>query len=109
MLDGITVLSQTAIEDASMVLVLVPAFLIFIVAIVGCVLGDVETHISGIVCVGLAFAVALVAYEIVKCPTDKYEYECVIDESVSMTEFCDRYEIIEQRGEIYVIREKDND
>lgn len=34
------------------------------------------------------------------------QYEITIDDSVSMKEFTDKYEIIEQRGEIYVVREK---
>lgn len=109
MLDGITVLSQTVIEDANMALVFIPASLVLVVAVVGCAVGGVDSLVGSIVSLGLTCVVALIAYDIVKYPTDKYEYECVIDESVSMTEFFDRYEIIEQRGEIYVIREKDND
>lgn len=42
-----------------------------------------------------------------KEPTDKYEYQVTIDESVSMIEFYERYEIINVEGEIYTIREKD--
>lgn len=34
------------------------------------------------------------------------QYEVIIDDSVSMKEFTNKYEIIEQRGEIYVVREK---
>ena len=43
-------------------------------------------------------------------PTE-YEarWEVTIEDSVSMNDFYNRYEIIEQRGEIYVIREKENE
>jgi hypothetical protein len=34
------------------------------------------------------------------------QYEITIDDSVSMTELTNKYEIIEQRGKIYVVREK---
>lgn len=34
-------------------------------------------------------------------------YEVTIDNSVSFTEFTQKYDIIEQRNEIYVIKEKD--
>lgn len=34
-------------------------------------------------------------------------YEVTIEDSVSLQEFNKRYEIIEQRGEIYIIKEKD--
>lgn len=36
-------------------------------------------------------------------------YEVTIDDSVSMTEFAERYNIIEQRGSIFVIEEKNTD
>lgn len=42
-----------------------------------------------------------------KEPTGKYEYQVTIDESVSMIEFYERYEIINVEGKIYTIREKD--
>ena len=35
-------------------------------------------------------------------------YEVTIDDSVSMKEFAEKYEIIEERGKIFVIKEKTN-
>lgn len=40
-------------------------------------------------------------------PTDKYEYQVTIDDSVSMTKFLEKYEIIKSDGKIYTIREKE--
>lgn len=39
----------------------------------------------------------------------KYEtqYKITIDDSVSMTEFLDKYEIIDQDGKIYTVRERE--
>ena len=34
-------------------------------------------------------------------------YEVILEDSVSMNEFFDRYEILDQRGQIYVIKEKE--
>lgn len=34
------------------------------------------------------------------------QYQVLIDESVSMSDFFERYEIIEQEGKIYTIKEK---
>lgn len=34
-------------------------------------------------------------------------YEVILEDSVSMNEFFDRYEILEQRGQIYVVKEKE--
>ena len=41
-------------------------------------------------------------------PEDKYEthYQVTIDDSVSMNEFQDKYEIIEVEGKIYTVRER---
>jgi hypothetical protein len=35
------------------------------------------------------------------------QYKVVIDDSVSMNEFLEKYEIIDQDGKIYIVREKD--
>lgn len=37
------------------------------------------------------------------------EYEVIISDEVSMNDFHNRYDIIEQRGDIYVIREKEHE
>ena len=42
-------------------------------------------------------------------PTGKYEYQVTINNSVSMTEFYDKYEIVEVEGKIYTIREKEQE
>lgn len=36
------------------------------------------------------------------------QYEVTIDDSVSLTEFYEHYNVIEQRGEIFVVEKKDN-
>jgi hypothetical protein len=43
---------------------------------------------------------------IAKTPPET-RYQVLIDESVSMTEFFEKYEIIEQEGKIYTIKEKE--
>lgn len=35
------------------------------------------------------------------------QYKVVIDDSVSMNEFLDHYEIVDQDGKIYIVKEKD--
>lgn len=56
----------------------------------------------------LAAGIRLFAYG----PTDKIDYiehEVLIDDSVSLAEFNEKYEIVSQKGKIYVVREKGND
>lgn len=38
--------------------------------------------------------------------TGELQYEVTIDDTVSMTEFNKKYEIIEQRGDIFVVKER---
>ena len=40
---------------------------------------------------------------------DYIEHEVLINDSVSLTEFTEKYEIVSQKGKIYVVREKEND
>lgn len=41
-------------------------------------------------------------------PTEyETQYKVIIDDSVSMNEFLEKYEIIDQDGKIYTVREKD--
>ena len=40
---------------------------------------------------------------------DYIEHEVLINDSVSLTEFNEKYEIVSQKGKIYVVREKEND
>ena len=35
-----------------------------------------------------------------------YEYEVLIDEEVNLVDFYEKYDIIEKKGEIYVIKER---
>lgn len=40
-------------------------------------------------------------------PTGRYQYEVTIDETVSISEVYDNYEVIEQRGDIWVLEDKE--
>jgi hypothetical protein len=37
----------------------------------------------------------------------EYHYKVTIDDSVSMNEFLDKYEILDQEGKIYTVKERD--
>ncbi len=39
--------------------------------------------------------------------TGEYEYKVTIDDSVSMNEFLDKYEILDQEGKIYTVKERE--
>lgn len=58
-------------------------------------------------------AIPFFTLAIIDCSTDclkEYdhtEYKVVVDETVSMVEFMDKYEIIYQEGKIYTVRERE--
>jgi hypothetical protein len=64
--------------------------------------------VSSFIILGAAFG-SLIGY--VKGDPTKYEmqYKVIISDEVQMNEFFERYEIIEQEGKIYTIREKTNE
>lgn len=63
-------------------------------------------HILIFIAVGAAigFGVADSSHQV---ESDRYRYEVIVLEEASITEFYKKYEIIEQRGEIWVIEDKE--
>ena len=59
-----------------------------------------------IVCSFLGFAFTLLT-EHETDTVDHIEYKVTIDDSVSMTEFMDKYEILDQEGKIYTVKERE--
>lgn len=116
MLEGIEILNQTEIMEVPMLINRIRLILLsttLICALLGWVMlfiGKRKISLAGfiiaILCgiTGLAIALNLNNF---KEPTGKYEYQVTIDESVSMTEFYERYEVIDVEGKIYTIREKE--
>ena len=44
---------------------------------------------------------------IFKKPSGRYRYECLIDDTVPYTEIYDKYDVVEQRGSIWVLEDKE--
>ena len=69
-----------------------------------------DYNILGCICL-----VMMIASIIVACLADSkrktdisyIEYKVTIDDSVSMTEFMDKYEILDQDGKIYIVKERE--
>lgn len=56
--------------------------------------------------IGGAFIGAMGGYLFAEPTEYENEYKVTIDDTVSMNEFLERYEIIDQEGKIYTVREK---
>lgn len=70
--------------------------------------GELIAFIIVILFVG-SVVCGLVCGNVCAKPTDyETQYKVTIDDSVSMNEFNEKYEIIDQEGKIYTVREREN-
>ena len=111
MLEGIEVLNKTAImSPPKWALLLLFITMIVAVIFIFAVLTEkkYDLYIAFIaLLLLLLLAVSCILCCVLQRPTGKYEYKVTIDDSVSMNEFQEKYEIIEVEGKIYTIKEKE--
>lgn len=91
-------------------------FIVFLFLTVISFIGIIATPITheniGIVCcvimllsvIGIFVCGAL--FDRCTVPNGKYQYEILIDDNVTFNEVTEKYNIIDQRGEIFVVEEK---
>ena len=82
--------------------------LLFVVFMAACFAN--ERIILGFICLALGFSSGIVGalggtYS--KTDIHHIEYKVTIDNSVSMNEFLDKYEILDQEGKIYTVKERE--
>lgn len=112
-MDGITILNVTKVSENS-TLLLVALIFIVIGAIISTVNALQSDDAKQCILYGI-FTVTLLALSIVVVVTmDKdreanahNQYECLIDKSVSMEDVCEKYTVIERRGDIWVLEDKE--
>ena len=112
-MEGITILNQTEVMEPTPLAIIFTMILMFI-AVVSCIAFFIAyiTMVSNVCPVILAFISisSLVTVFFIDALSPKhltgYEYEATIDGNVSMKEVYERYEIVEQRGDIWVLRDK---
>lgn len=120
MLEGIEILNQTPIMTESNLAqnLYCSALIMLIILMISFIIAIIALRYNKILLFKI-MAVATIIIEInmlinviIGCcipdePTEKYEYQVTIDESVPFTDLYNSYEIINQEGKIYTIREKD--
>ena len=113
-MNGVEILSSetiynTILPEWCLTLGLIGAFIFIYVTIqlfANCY--DIAPWISLVVVI--AFTVVAILSGIPnKNNVDRTEYKVTIDDSVSMNEFLYKYEILDQEGKIYTVKEKTND
>ena len=112
-MEGITILNQTGVMEPTPLAVTF-AMILMIISVVSCIaffivddtiVSDVCPVILGIISIS-SLVIALAIGILSPTHLTGYEYEATIDENVSMKEVYERYEIVEQRGDIWVLRDK---
>lgn len=116
MLEGIEILNQTEIATKAEWITIagIISFILMFVFVVLTVITAIECEnnlwIVMYVLVFFSFFVFVCFLALdqgTNIPTGKYEYQVTIDDNVSMTEFHEKYEIVDVKGKIYTIREKE--
>ena len=111
-MDGITILNTTIVDEyARWVLPTVLALgLICIVALVLML----NSNDKGVIIFGTISLLAMIAMPIIIGTSkshwrtnERNQYECIIDDSVSINEVYEKYNVIERRGDIWVLEDKE--
>lgn len=112
-MDGVIVLNaveRTRLPDWVRIGILLCVFAM-VVFFIELFTGDTTKRMNlggiGWACTMVLICIFLVVGEIV-APKRIMQYECTIDSNVSFVELCEKYDVIEQRGDIWVLEEKTN-
>lgn len=109
-MEGITILNQFVVNNAPVgwFAIIGGAILCLVCIWAMCIAfceGNAGFAIVFAVLAFICFGLVVVGICIVKAPPET-RYQVLIDESVSMSEFFEKYEIVEQEGKIYTVKEK---
>ncbi len=103
-INGIEVLDKTEIKEPTVIGGII-ALVVFVLLVIVWLKIDDESLFCGFVSV----FVALLVFFAIQKPTGEYKYKVTIDDTVSLTEFTEKYEITDQEGKIYTIRLKESE
>ena len=113
MIDGVTVLANEVVTTSCAVMniigyiligLLILGFISFIIGLIADSLGFAQAGAIMLGCSLVLFLIGLPINAMTQIP-DYTKYEVILDDSVSMNEFMNTYEVLEQRGQIYVVKE----
>ena len=113
MIDGVTVLASETVMTShacmKIITYIIGGLLVlgFFSLLIGAAVDSLRFVQTGIIMFGCSFILFLISIPIdamTKIP-DYTKYEIIIDDSVSMSEFMNTYEVLERREQIYVVKE----
>lgn len=111
-MDGITILNTIIVDDYAQ-WVLPTVLALGFICIVSLVL-MLNSNDSGVIIFGTISLLAMIAMPIIIGTSkshwrtnERNQYECIIDDSVSINEVYENYNVIERRGDIWVLEDKE--
>lgn len=107
-----TILNQTEIMVSVIPKEFVTLVIIFLVFAIVCeVIGlGFDWHRKIWAIAGATFFLACGIISFIGCftkPSGRYQYECLINDTVPYVEIYEKYDVVEQRGEIWVLKDKE--
>lgn len=111
-MDGITILNTTIVDDCAQ-WVLPTVLALSFICIVALVL-MLNSNDTGVPIFGTISLLAIIITPIIVITSkphwrtnERNQYECIIDDSVSINEVYEKYNVIERRGDIWVLEDKE--
>lgn len=111
-MDGITILNTIIVDDYAR-WVLPTVLALGVICIMSFVL-MLTSKDNRVIIFGIISLVAIIATPIIIIASkthwrtnERNQYECIIDNSVSINEVYEKYNVIERRGEIWVLEDKE--
>ena len=111
--EGITILYQEPITKIPMwfwtsyIICLILILIGFILTFINLrFFGTLLAIIPAFIMIALSFFLPLIQDKF-EAPTGQYEYQILIDDNEDFKKIYDKYEIIDAKGEIYIIRDKE--
>lgn len=116
-MEGITIINTIPIYAAANTWMITVAMSCILAAFVIAILGYIFQHyaiFTVLLVACLALLLTCVVFIAIHAFSDnintdeieKYQYEVLVDDSVRFNDFNDKYEVVDHRGEIYIIEEK---
>lgn len=105
---GVEILNQIEVVETQIGIGLGWVFLIgvAIFALIFVICGFDEVGAIGGAIVGVCIAIVMVLATAEEVPTGEYQYEVIVEDTVNLQEFYDYYDVVGQRGEIFVVKER---
>ena len=110
-MDGITILNTIIVNDCADWVSFTPLTL-GVICIVAFIL-TLTSNDNRVIIFGIISLLALIAMPIIVITSkthwrtnERNQYECIIDDSVSINEVYEKYNVIERRGKIWILEDK---